>query len=91
MAKWSYMGGGQTTLPIVIITHEGAGRAMAAQHSQSLEAWFCHVPGLKVVMPATPYDAKGLMHTAIRDDNPIIFITNKGAYIQSDPRLSPGR
>lgn len=76
-AKIKYMLGGEARLPLVVITHQGAGRSMAAQHSQSLEAWLCHVPGLKVVMPATPYDAKGLMHAAIRDDNPVIYITNK--------------
>ncbi|HJN91374.1 MAG TPA: alpha-ketoacid dehydrogenase subunit beta [Dehalococcoidia bacterium] len=77
MAKMKYMFGGKAELPIVLRTHSGAGRAMAAQHSQSLEAWFCHVPGLKVVMPSTPYDAKGLLTTSIRDNNPIIFIENK--------------
>lgn len=76
-AKIKYMLGGEARLPLVVLTHQGAGRSMAAQHSQSLEAWFCHVPGLKVVMPATPYDAKGLMHAAIRDDNPVVYITNK--------------
>ena len=77
MAKMKYMFGGKARLPIVVRTHAGAGRSMAAQHSQSLEAWFCHVPGLKVVMPSTPYDAKGLLTAAIRDDNPIIFVENK--------------
>ncbi len=77
MAKMKYMFGGKAELPIVIRTHSGAGRSMAAQHSQSLEAWFCHVPGLKVVMPSTPYDAKGLLITSIRDNNPVIFIENK--------------
>ncbi len=79
MAKMKYMFGGKATLPIVVRTHSGAGRSMAAQHSQSLEAWFCHVPGLKVVMPSTPYDAKGLLIASIRDDNPVIFIENKRA------------
>ena len=79
MAKMKYMFGGKATLPIVVRTHSGAGRSMAAQHSQSLEAWFCHVPGLKVVMPTTPYDAKGLLISSIRDDNPVIFIENKRA------------
>ncbi len=79
MAKMKYMFGGKATLPIVVRTHAGAGRSMAAQHSQSLEAWFCHVPGLKVVMPSNAYDAKGLLIASIREDNPIIFIENKRA------------
>ena len=79
MAKMKYMFGGKAKLPLVIVTHEGAGTSMAAQHSQSLEAWFCHIPGLKVVMPSGPYDGKGLMHSAIRSDDPIIYITNKRA------------
>jgi pyruvate/2-oxoglutarate/acetoin dehydrogenase E1 component len=73
------MFGGKARLPIVVRTHSGAGRSMAAQHSQSLEAWFCHVPGLKVVMPSNPYDAKGLLTASIRDDNPVIFVENKRA------------
>ncbi|MCY3886940.1 MAG: alpha-ketoacid dehydrogenase subunit beta [Chloroflexi bacterium] len=77
MAKMRYMFGGETRLPLVLITHAGAGHQNAAQHSQSLEAWFCHVPGLKVVWPSDPYDGKGLMIAAIRDDNPVIYITNK--------------
>lgn len=76
-AKARYMSGGQVTLPLVIFTQCGAGTSEAAQHSQSLEAWFAHVPGLKVVMPATVYDAKGLMKTSIRDDNPVVFIWHK--------------
>lgn len=79
MAKMKYMFGGKARLPIVVRTHSGAGRSMAAQHSQSLEAWFCHVPGLKVVMPSNPYDAKGLLTASIRDDNPVIFVENKRA------------
>ena len=77
MAKMKYMFGGKAQLPIVLLTHQGGGRSMGAQHSQTLEAWFCHIPGLKVVTPATPYDAKGLMVAALRDDNPVIYITNK--------------
>ena len=77
MAKMRYMFGGETRLPLVLITHAGAGHQNAAQHSQSLEAWFCHVPGLKVVWPSDPYDGKGLMIAAIRDDNPVLYITNK--------------
>lgn len=79
-AKLCYMTGGQTSVPIVIRTAGGAGRSSAAQHSQSLEAWFTHVPGLKVVMPSTPYDAKGLLKAAIRDPDPVIFIEHKMAY-----------
>ncbi|MBI3974365.1 MAG: alpha-ketoacid dehydrogenase subunit beta [Chloroflexi bacterium] len=79
-AKLRYMTGGQASVPIVIRTAGGAGRASAAQHSQSLEAWFTHVPGLKVVMPSTPYDAKGLLKAAIRDPDPVIFIEHKMTY-----------
>ncbi|MBI2877847.1 MAG: alpha-ketoacid dehydrogenase subunit beta [Candidatus Tectomicrobia bacterium] len=79
-AKMRYMFGGKIRLPLVIRTASGAGFASAAQHSQSLEAWFTHVPGIKVVMPATPYDAKGLLKSAIRDDNPVLFIEPKGLY-----------
>jgi len=60
-----------------IRTQGGAGRSSAAQHAKSLEAWFCHIPGLKVVMPATPHDAKGLLKAAIRDDNPVLFLEHK--------------
>jgi pyruvate dehydrogenase E1 component beta subunit len=63
----------------------GAGRRAAAQHSQSLQAWFCHIPGLKVVMPSTPADAKGLLKSAIRDDNPVIFLEDKMMYNQKGP------
>ncbi len=80
VAKVRYMLGGQVTVPLVLRTQGGAGKSYAAQHSQSLESWFCHVPGLKVVMPATPYDAKGLLKSAIREDNPILYIENKGLY-----------
>ncbi|MBI2942008.1 MAG: alpha-ketoacid dehydrogenase subunit beta [Chloroflexi bacterium] len=79
-AKLRYMTGGQTSVPIVIRTAGGAGRASAAQHSQSLEAWFTHIPGLKVVMPSTPRDAKGLLKAAIRDPDPVIFIEHKMSY-----------
>ena len=79
-AKSKYMFGGKAVLPIVYRTMAGAGRANAAQHTQSLEAWFAHVPGLKIVMPTTAYDAKGLLKTSIRDDNPVIFIENKVQY-----------
>lgn len=76
-AKLRYMTGGAVKLPLVIRTQGGSGTGEAAQHTQSLEAWFIHIPGLKVVMPSTPYDAKGLFKTAIRDDNPVIFIDHK--------------
>ncbi len=77
MAKMRYMFGGSATLPITVVTMSGAGMNMAAQHSQSLEAWICHLPGLKVVTPATPYDAKGLLIAAARDDNPVFVVMNK--------------
>jgi pyruvate/2-oxoglutarate/acetoin dehydrogenase E1 component len=73
-AKIRYMSGGQISVPIVIRGPGSAAHQLGAQHSQSLEAWFCHVPGLKVVAPSTPRDAKGLLKAAIRDDNPVIFI-----------------
>lgn len=79
-AKIRYMFGGKAEVPLVIRTQGGGGRGSAAQHSQSLEAWFMHVPGLKVVMPSTPYDAKGLLKTAIRDNNPVLFVEQKMAY-----------
>ncbi|MCZ6659278.1 MAG: alpha-ketoacid dehydrogenase subunit beta [Gammaproteobacteria bacterium] len=77
LAKMRYMFGGRATLPVTMLTMAGAGMSLAAQHSQSLEAWICHLPGLKVVMPTTPYDAKGLIIAAARDDNPVIVILNK--------------
>lgn len=76
-AKVHYMSGGKWKVPMVMRATLGATRRSAAQHSQSLHAWFCHVPGLKVVLPSTPYDAKGLMKTAIRDDNPVVFFEDK--------------
>src|ERR1700716_3248387 len=76
-AKIHYMSGGKWKVPMVLRTTLGATRRSAAQHSQSLHAWFSHVPGLKVVLPSTPYDAKGLLKTAIRDDNPIVFFEDK--------------
>lgn len=79
-AKMRYMFGGKISIPMVLRTPAGAGRGNAAQHMQSLEAWFCHVPGLKVVMPSTPYDAKGLLNSSILDDNPVIFIEHKLLY-----------
>lgn len=77
LAKMRYMFGGKARLPVTVRTMAGGGRNMAAQHSQSLEAWFCHVPGLKVVMPSNPYDAKGLLVAAVRDDDPVIVVDNK--------------
>ena len=75
--KMRYMFGGKAKVPLVIKTIAGAGVAAAAQHSQSMEAWFTHIPGLKTVMPSTPADAKGLMASAIRDNNPVLFIEHK--------------
>lgn len=77
LAKMRYMFGGAATLPVTVLTMAGAGGSLAAQHSQSLEAWICHLPGLKVVMPSTPYDAKGLIIAAARDDNPVFVVLNK--------------
>ena len=79
-AKLRYMSAGQATAPLVIRTEAGAGGGFGAQHSQSLEAWLCHVPGLKVVFPSTAYDAKGLMLSAIRDEDPVVFIENIQLY-----------
>ena len=79
-AKMLYMSGGQFPVPLVIRGPGGAAHQLAAQHSQALEAWFCHVPGLKVVMPSTPADAKGLLKTSIRDDNPVVFIESEMLY-----------
>ena len=79
-AKNRYMFGGNTTVPLVIRTQGGAGRSIAAQHSQSLEAIWTHFPGIYVVTPSTPYDVKGLLKTAIRDDNPVMFIEHKMLY-----------
>jgi 2-oxoisovalerate dehydrogenase E1 component len=84
-AKNRYMFGGKTSVPMVIRTEGGAGRAIAAHHSQSLEALWTHFPGIYVVMPATPYDAKGLLKAAIRDDNPIMFIEHKMLYKEKGP------
>ena len=78
--KMLYMSGGQFPVPMVIRGPGGAAHQLAAQHSQALESWFCHIPGLKVVMPSTPADAKGLLKTSIRDDNPVIFIESEVLY-----------
>jgi pyruvate dehydrogenase E1 component beta subunit len=79
-AKMKYMFGGKAKIPMVLRTSCGAGIGAAAQHSQCLESWFMHVPGLKVVMPSTPADAKGLLISAIRDDNPVVFLEHKMLY-----------
>ncbi len=81
-AKLRFMTGGQCSVPWVLRMPQGggAGKSTAAQHSQSLEVWFAHIPGLKVVLPSTPYDAKGLMKAAIRDDNPVVFLEHKLLY-----------
>jgi len=79
-AKIHYMSGGKLKVPMVLRTTMGAGRRSAAQHSQSLHAWLSHIPGLKVVVPSTPYDAKGLMKSAIRDDNPVVVFEDKMMY-----------
>ncbi|NJE62185.1 alpha-ketoacid dehydrogenase subunit beta [Thermococcus sp. 21S7] len=84
-AKMRYMFGGKARIPMVLRTTCGAGFSAAAQHSQSLHAIFIHVPGLKVVMPSTPYDAKGLLISAIEDDDPVIFIEHKGLYAVKGP------
>ena len=84
-AKVHYMSGGKWKVPMVMRTTLGAARRSAAQHSQSLHAWFSHVPGLKVVLPSTPYDAKGLLKTAIRDDNPVVFFEDKMSYKLKGP------
>ncbi len=84
-AKIRFMFGGKAKVPMVLRTPEGSGTGAAAQHCQSLEAWFVHVPGLKVVMPSTPYDAKGLLKSSIRDDNPVIFVEHKLLYKTKGP------
>jgi pyruvate dehydrogenase E1 component beta subunit len=84
-AKTHYMSGGKLKVPMVLRTTMGATRRSAAQHSQSLHAWFSHVPGLKVVLPATPYDAKGLMKSAIRDENPVAIFEDKMLYTLKGP------
>ncbi len=85
IAKARFMFGGQFTAPLVIRAPGGGGLNAGPQHSQSLEAWFAHVPGLKVVMPATPADAKGLLKSAIRDDDPVLFLEHKALYASSGP------
>jgi acetoin:2,6-dichlorophenolindophenol oxidoreductase subunit beta len=84
-AKIHYMSGGRLKAPLTIRTTLGATRRSAAQHSQSLHAWVAHVPGLKVAVPATPYDAKGLLKSAIRDDNPVVFFEDKMMFATKGP------
>ena len=84
-AKLRYMTGGKAKIPLVIRTQGGAGTGEAAQHSQSLETFFAHIPGLKVIMPASPYDAKGLLLAAIEDDNPVMCIEHKLLYATKGP------
>jgi pyruvate dehydrogenase E1 component beta subunit len=84
-AKIHYMSGGKWRCPMVMRTTLGATRRSAAQHSQSLHAWLCHVPSLKVVLPSTPYDAKGLLKSAIRDENPVVFFEDKMMYKLKGP------
>ena len=85
MAKMHYMFGGQGHVPMVLRTNIGAGRGAAAQHSQSFHALFMHIPGLYVAIPSTPYDAKGLLIEAIRNNNPVMFIEHKKLYIEKGP------
>ncbi len=84
-AKMRYMSGGRAKVPLLIRTQQGGGRGNAAQHSQSLETLFTHLPGFKVALPATPYDAKGLLKTALRDENPVIVIEHKLLYNTKGP------
>ena len=84
-AKVHYMSGGKLKVPLVVRTTLGATRRTAAQHSQSLHAWVSHIPGLKIVLPSTPYDAKGLLKTAIRDENPVIYFEDKMMYQLKGP------
>ena len=82
-AKMRFMTGGQVSIPIVFRTTAGGGTGAAAQHSQNLEAWFCHVPGLKVIAPSCAYDALGLLKQAIRENNPVLFLEHKLSYAES--------
>lgn len=83
--KWRYMSGGRVTVPFVLRGAVSSGIGMGAQHSQTLEAWFVHAPGLVVIMPSTPYDAKGLLKAAIRDDNPVVFLEKRLLYNRPGP------
>ncbi len=84
-AKWHYMSGAQTEVPLVIRCSAGAGKGYGGQHSQTLESMFCHIPGLYVVYPATPYDAKGLLKASIRDNNPVLFVESQALYGMKGP------
>jgi pyruvate/2-oxoglutarate/acetoin dehydrogenase E1 component len=84
-AKWRYMSGGKVSVPFVLRGPVSNGIGMAAQHSQSLEAWFVHAPGLLVIMPSTPYDAKGLLKSAIREPNPVVFLEKRLLYSRRGP------
>jgi len=84
-AKWHYMSGAQTEVPLVIRASAGAGKGYGGQHSQTLESIFCHIPGLYVVYPATPADAKGLLKSAIRDNNPVLFVESQALYSLKGP------
>ena len=75
-----FVSGGQINVPMVVRTQGGSGSFAGAQHSKSLESWFTHIPGIKVLAPSTPYDAKGLLKAAVRDNNPVIFFENKSLY-----------
>jgi pyruvate dehydrogenase E1 component beta subunit len=87
MAKMRYMSGGKLSVPLVIRTTLGAGRSSAAQHSQSLHAWLAHVPGIKVVLPSTPHDAKGILKSAVRGDDPVVIFEDKMMYNVNGPVL----
>jgi 2-oxoisovalerate dehydrogenase E1 component len=84
-AKWHYMSGAQTEVPLVVRCSAGAGKGYGGQHSQTLESMFCHIPGLYVVYPATPYDAKGMLKSAIRDNNPVMFVESQALYGMKGP------
>jgi pyruvate/2-oxoglutarate/acetoin dehydrogenase E1 component len=84
-AKWHYMSGAQTEVPLVIRASAGAGKGYGGQHSQTLESMFCHIPGLYVVYPATPADAKGMLKAAIRDNNPVLFVESQALYGMKGP------
>src|SRR5215217_142756 len=83
-AKAHFMSGGQLRVPMVLRTQGGAGQRAAAQHSQSLEAWLTHIPGLKVVMPASAADAAGLLKSALADPNPVVYVENKALYFRKE-------
>lgn len=84
-AKYRFMSGGKASVPFVLRSQGGVGNGLAAQHSESLEAIFYHIPGLKLVMPSTPYDAKGLLKSAIRSDDPVVFLEHKLLYMNKGP------